>query len=117
MKTIHNNLFELLEHKSVRSSICDGLFGIEKENVRVDKNGRMATTPHPGILGDKFKHPYITTDFSESQIEMITPPLDSVDKVHGFLETLHDVVTQNIGDELLWPQSLPLCCPMKKIFL
>lgn len=111
MKTIHNNLFELLEHKSVRSSICDGLFGIEKENVRVDKNGRMATTPHPGILGDKFKHPYITTDFSESQIEMITPPLDSVDKVHGFLETLHDVVTQNIGDELLWPQSLPPLLP------
>ena len=111
MKTIHNSLFELLEHKSIRSSICDGLFGIEKENVRVDKNGRMATTPHPGILGDKFKHPYITTDFSESQVEMITPPLDSVDKVHGFLETLHDVVTQNIGDELLWPQSLPPLLP------
>ena len=111
MKTIHNNLFELLKHKSIRSSICDGLFGIEKENVRVDKNGRMATTPHPGILGDKFQHPYITTDFSESQVEMITPPLDSVDKVHGFLETLHDVVTQNIGNELLWPQSLPPLLP------
>ncbi|MRT93611.1 bifunctional glutamate--cysteine ligase GshA/glutathione synthetase GshB [Ancylomarina sp. 16SWW S1-10-2] len=111
MKTIHNKLFELLENKSIRSSICDGLFGIEKENVRVDKSGHMATTPHPGILGDKFKHPYITTDFSESQVEMITPPLDSIDKVHGFLETLHDVVTQNIGDELLWPQSLPPLLP------
>ncbi|MCZ4694696.1 bifunctional glutamate--cysteine ligase GshA/glutathione synthetase GshB [Ancylomarina euxinus] len=111
MKTIHKNLFEVLEHKSIRSSICDGKFGIEKENVRVDKDGRMATTPHPGILGDKFQHPYITTDFSESQVEMITPPLDSVDKVHGFLETLHDVVTQNIGEELLWPQSLPPLLP------
>jgi len=111
MKTIHKNLFEVLEHKSIRSSICDGQFGIEKENVRVDKSGHMATTPHPGILGDKFKHPYITTDFSESQVEMITPPLDSIDKVHGFLETLHDVVTQNIGDELLWPQSLPPLLP------
>ncbi len=111
MKTIHKNLFEVLEHKSIRSSICDGRFGIEKENVRVDKSGHMATTPHPGILGDKFKHPYITTDFSESQVEMITPPLDSIDKVHGFLETLHDVVTQNIGDELLWPQSLPPLLP------
>jgi len=111
MRTIHKNLFEVLEHKSIRSSICDGKFGIEKENVRVDNNGRMATTPHPGILGDKFKHPYITTDFSESQVEMITPPLDNIDKVHGFLETLHDVVTQNIGDELLWPQSLPPLLP------
>jgi len=111
MDNIHKDLYELLEHKSIRSSICDGLFGIEKENVRVDKNGRMAITPHPGILGDKFRHPYITTDFSESQVEMITPPLDSIDKVHGFLETLHDIVTQYIGDELLWPQSLPPLLP------
>lgn len=108
---IHNNLFELLECKGIRNSICDGSFGIEKENVRVDKEGRMATTPHPGILGDKFKHPYITTDFSESQVEMITPPLDSIEKVHGFLETLHDIVSQNIGDELLWTQSLPPLLP------
>lgn len=111
METIHNNLFEILEHKSIRSSICDGKFGIEKENVRVDQNGRMARTPHPEILGDKFKHPYITTDFSESQTEMITPPLGSIAEVHGFLETLHDVVSQNIGDELLWPQSLPPLLP------
>ncbi len=115
MKTIHKNLFELLENKSIRSSICDGKFGIEKENVRVDKNGRMATTPHPNILGDKFKHPYITTDFSESQVEMITPPLDSIEEVHGFLETLHDVVSQNIGDELLWPQSLPPLLPDEEL--
>jgi len=114
MRTIHNNLFEILKHKSVRSSICDGKFGIEKENVRVDQYGRMAKTPHPGILGDKFKHPYITTDFSESQVEMITPPLDSIEEVHGFLETLHDVVSQNIGDELLWPQSLPPLLPEEK---
>ena len=38
---------------------------------------------------------------------MITPPLPSVGEALGFMETLHDVVTENIGDELLWPQSLP----------
>ena len=85
----------------------EGCFGLEKENVRVNQDGTLALTPHPAVFGDKGKHPYITTDFSESQVEMITPPLPSVGEALGFMETLHDVVTENIGDELLWPQSLP----------
>ena len=48
----------------------DALFGLEKESIRVDKSGKLAQTPHPTIFGNKLKHPYITTDFSESQIEM-----------------------------------------------
>lgn len=80
----------------------EGCFGLEKENVRVNQDGTLALTPHPAVFGDKGKHPYITTDFSESQVEMITPPLPSVGEALGFMETLHDVVTENIGDELLW---------------
>lgn len=56
----------------------EGCFGLEKENVRVNQDGTLALTPHPAVFGDKGKHPYITTDFSESQVEMITPPLPSV---------------------------------------
>ncbi len=100
-----------LKNKGIRTSIISGLFGIEKENVRVDINGKMASTPHPGILGDKFVHPFITADFSESQVEMITPPLHSIAEAHGFLETLNDVVAENLGNELLWPQSLPPILP------
>ena len=78
-----------------------GFIGIEKENVRVTRKGEMAFTPHPLIFGDKLKHPYVTTDFSESQIEMITPPLPSVHDAIGFLETIHDVVSLELKDELL----------------
>ena len=57
-----------------RTAICleRGCFGLEKENVRVNQDGTLALTPHPAVFGDKGKHPYITTDFSESQVEMIT---------------------------------------------
>ncbi|PXY02641.1 bifunctional glutamate--cysteine ligase GshA/glutathione synthetase GshB [Marinifilum breve] len=106
-----NNIKKTLTCNGIKASITDGLFGIEKENVRVDEMGKMASTPHPGILGDKFRHPFITTDFSESQVEMITPPLKSIAEVHGFLETLNDVISENLGDELLWPQSLPPLLP------
>ena len=69
----------------------DALFGLEKESIRVDKNGKLAQTPHPKVFGNKLKHPYITTDFSESQVEMITPPLPDINQTIGFVETIHDV--------------------------
>lgn len=92
----------------------NGLFGIEKENIRVDKNGVISQTPHPVAFGDKLKHPYITTDFSESQIEMITPPLSSISETIGFLETLHDLISIELKDEYLWPQSIPPVLPSEE---
>ncbi|HJV77634.1 MAG TPA: bifunctional glutamate--cysteine ligase GshA/glutathione synthetase GshB [Paludibacter sp.] len=91
-----------------------GLFGLEKENIRVDKQGVISQTPHPPIFEDKLKQPYITTDFSESQVEMITPPLSSVKEALGFLETIHDLVSLELNDELLWPQSMPPVLPSEE---
>ena len=57
------------------------LRGIEKESLRVTPDGALATTPHPRALGSALTHPHITTDFSESQLELITgvhPDADAV---------------------------------------
>lgn len=101
-RIIHDNLSERL---------FEGGFGIEKENVRVTKDGKLAQTPHPEVFGNKRQHPYITTDFSESQVEMITPVRYSIEEALGFLETLHDEVSLHLDDELLWPQSAPPVLP------
>src|SRR5512133_1166042 len=89
----------------------EGLFGIEKENIRVDNFGKLSQTPHPVIFGNKLKHPYITTDFSESQIEIRTPPLPDIRQMLGFLETIHDIVSLELSGEYLWPQSIPPLLP------
>jgi glutamate--cysteine ligase len=89
----------------------EGLFGLEKENLRVDHAGNLALTPHPAVFGNKLKHPFVTTDFSESQVEMITPPLQDISQAVGFLETIHDIVSLELRDELLWPQSIPPILP------
>jgi len=98
--------------ENLSERIFRGCFGLEKENVRVKASGKMALTPHPVAFGNKLKHPYITTDFSESQIEIITPPLPNIREALGFLETLHDEVSLHLaenpqGEEYLWPQSAP----------
>ncbi len=89
-----------------------GKFGLEVERLRVDGEGRLALTPHPAGLGNKAEHPFITTDFSESQLEMISPPMDSVEEAYGFIKTLHNVVRNELAPgELLWPQSMPPVLP------
>ena len=46
--------------------------GIEKESLRAAPNGALAMTPHAPALGSALTHEHITTDFSESQLELIT---------------------------------------------
>ena len=43
--------------------------GIEKEFFRVDKKGFISKKSHPKSLGSALKNKYITTDFSEAQVE------------------------------------------------
>ena len=114
MLNVLNEIKNISQNKNIRHQLLAGKFGIEKENVRVDTEGNLSLLPHPDCFGDKNVHPYITTDFSESQIEMITPPLDSVHEAFGMLETIHAVVTENIGDEMLWLQSMPPNLPAEE---
>ncbi|HAS79845.1 MAG TPA: bifunctional glutamate--cysteine ligase GshA/glutathione synthetase GshB [Fusobacteriaceae bacterium] len=105
------NLINIINDKKLNRFLTKCNFGIEKENVRVDPNGHLAMTKHPKVFGDKLKNPYITTDFSESQVEIITPSLDTIEETYDFLDSLHDIVSLELKDELLWPQSTPPSLP------
>lgn len=99
-------------HPRLRKLLWLGKFGLETERLRVDSAGHLAQTPHPSSLGRKADHPYITTDFAESQVEMVTPPMNSLEEAHGFIKTLLNVVREELPPgELLWPQSMPGILP------
>src|SRR5260221_7515446 len=83
--------------------LTKALHGLEKESLRVDEEGRLAMTPHPAALGDALTDPYITTDFSESQPEFITPPFEKIEDSIKFLEKLHGFTYEKLDHELLWP--------------
>jgi glutamate--cysteine ligase len=85
--------------------------GIEKESLRVQPDGMLATTPHPARLGSALTHPHITTDFSESQVELITGVHPNADACLQELTEIHQVVYRAIGDELLWAASMPCRLP------
>ena len=89
--------------------------GIEKESLRARPDGSLATTPHPTALGSTLTHAHITTDFSESQLELITGARTSVDAMLEELTSIHQVVyralTQGSHDEILWCASMPCQLP------
>jgi glutamate--cysteine ligase len=85
--------------------------GIEKESLRVRADGSLSTLPHAEALGAALTHPHITTDFSESQLELITGAHQGVDACLEELTEIHKVVYRNIGDELLWAGSMPCGLP------
>ena len=97
----------LFKSKEKSGLLTKGLFGIEREAQRILASGDLALTPHPAVLGNKATHPRITTDFSESQIEMITSPRKSAEEAFAELYDTHREVEDGIGQELLWPISMP----------
>lgn len=105
------NLHQL--HKNLtREDLKRGSFGIEWEGLRVCNDGRLSLRPHPEIFGNKLTNPYITTDFSESQIEIITPAFDTIDEAFEFFSFMADLVNSSLADdEYLWFQSLPCILP------
>jgi glutamate--cysteine ligase len=84
-----------------------GLIGVEKESLRVLPNGHIAHTPHPRALGSALTSEHITTDFSESLIELVTPVFTRSWELLQYLCDLHQFVYRHLGDELLWATSMP----------
>ena len=88
--------------------------GIEKEGLRVLPEGGLALTPHPQALGSALTHASITTDYSESQIELITGAHQSVSGCLDELIHIHQYVLRTLagaGGEMLWVSSMPCGLP------
>jgi glutamate--cysteine ligase len=88
--------------------------GVEKESLRALPSGALALTPHPAALGSALTHPHITTDYSESQVELITGVHADVQSCLDELTQTHQFVYQTLarqGDERLWVSSMPCTLP------
>lgn len=89
------------------AALRGGLVGLERETLRVGPDGDISQTLHPPTLGAPLTHQYITTDFSEALLEFVTPPFSDVTETLAFLDHVHRFVRARLGDELLWPASMP----------
>ena len=96
----------LLDHGLPKFLGC-GLKGIEKESLRIARDGFIAHTPHPIALGSALTHPHITTDYSEALLEFITPPFADIKETLNYLRNIHQFVYDQLDREMLLAASMP----------
>ncbi|KAF1304434.1 bifunctional glutamate--cysteine ligase GshA/glutathione synthetase GshB [Candidatus Enterococcus willemsii] len=109
------NIQALLQKKSVQPYLLKARYGLEKESQRTSLTGELATSDYPSCLGNRTHHPYIQTDFAETQMELITPVTNSIPELFRYLAAIHDVAYRSMDQvEMLWPLSMPPALPEKE---
>lgn len=108
MTSSSHHINTLASHLSLLGDIRRG---VEKEGLRVDTAKFLASTPHPTALGSTLCNSRITTDYAEALLELITAPRNSVEDLRKELLHVHAFVTQHLGTEVMWNQSMPAQLP------
>jgi glutamate--cysteine ligase len=106
-REFERRLAALAGNRERSGGLAGGLRGLERETLRVTPAGRIAATPHPRQLGSALCNPHITTDYSESLLELVTPTFQDNAALARYIDELHRFVARRLGDELLWAASMP----------
>ncbi|WP_299490502.1 glutamate--cysteine ligase [uncultured Shewanella sp.] len=102
-----NELVAVLSDQPGREALRTMYRGIEREALRIDGTGHLAMDPHPKVLGSALTHSRITTDYSESLLEFITPVHSDINELLKDLKQTHAYTLQHIQGQKLWPVSMP----------
>ena len=70
-----SNSYEKTLFSAYKVDCTNSKVGFEKESLRIS-NSNISQLEHPKKLGSSLCNKYITTDFSEAQLELVTPPYD-----------------------------------------
>ena len=105
--TARSRLETIYQHCSERP-LRGRMVGVEKECLRVGRDGTLSTRAHPEALGAALTHPSITTDFSEALLEFVTPPFTDMADTLECLSQNQSVVYAGLPKgEFLWATSMP----------
>ena len=103
-----DNLLAVIQEENLSEQLYHSLVGLEVEEQRIDQHGRLSRRPHPSKFGSRTFHPYFQTDFTESQLEVITDPNPNIGGTLDQLDTLQTVAYRTLeGDDRIWPLSMP----------
>ncbi|MDE5779494.1 MAG: hypothetical protein K2I10_13495 [Lachnospiraceae bacterium] len=95
-----------IENHDVKKSILEGNFGLEKESLRIKKDGTLSHSPHP-FTDDT----HIVKDFCENQTEINTSVHTSAKEAIEELEFHNRRIYERLESlperEYLWPFSNP----------
>lgn len=115
MSNIYSRRLALLSQPEALAQLKYCLHGIERETLRVERNGRLALSQHPKALGAALTHSSITTDYSEALLEFITDAHPDSAQTLAELDDIHRFTVAHIGQEVLWSPSMPGHLPKEEL--
>lgn len=102
------NILDVIRANNLVGGLTKGQFGIEVEEHRLSQDGHLSQQGHPKAFASRAFHPYLQSDFSESQTELVTGLASSTDDALRKLSVLQDILRKNLQPgELIWPLSMP----------
>ena len=104
---MNDKFYTNLSDHSFIKKIRDKKIGLEKESLRVNSEGVISFKKHPYSFGSPLTNKFITTDYSEALLEMVTPTFSTNEEVIDFLNNIHSFVCKNLKEEILWSNSMP----------
>ncbi len=104
--SLHDYIDAFNQEKNFKALASIGR-GIEREALRILPNGQLSPHGHYNKLGAALTHGEITTDYSETLLEFITPVSYSPEEAIAQLQDIQKYTFANINGELLWPMSMP----------
>ncbi|WP_072054371.1 glutamate--cysteine ligase [Aliivibrio fischeri] len=108
VKYLEPHILSFLNNENAMNTLHDIRRGIERELIRTTPESRISNLPHPEELGSALTHPYITTDFAEAQLELVTPAMTERKTTFDSLASLHHFVATHLPDnEIMWGASMP----------
>jgi len=104
---VYERRLAALVNSRQQAALAGGRRGLERETMRVTPAGRVSARAHPVALGAALTNPHVTTDYSESLLELVTPTFNDNGELLQYLGDLHHFVYRHLEDELLWAASMP----------
>ncbi|MFV0440292.1 MAG: bifunctional glutamate--cysteine ligase GshA/glutathione synthetase GshB [Lachnospirales bacterium] len=100
-------LLSFLNDNNLLYDLLDTEQGLEREALRVHKDsGVISRTPHPKVFEPKELHPFIKTDYSEAQLEFVSPVFKNNLELYNFMNLSYDIFSEAIAeDEIIYPYS------------
>lgn len=111
MDSVLKQRLQQLQNNNMHVLLRGVLHGIEKEGLRVNASGELSSSPHPKQLGAPLTNNNITTDFSESLLELITPVFTDPATALDFLKAVHQFTYSVLDEEYIWAASMPCNIP------
>ncbi|WP_283678903.1 gamma-glutamylcysteine synthetase [Lentilactobacillus sp. Marseille-Q4993] len=102
------NILDNIKALGLEKDLRESLIGVEVEEHRLLESGTLSKYPYPTELGSRLFHPYLQSDFAESQNEIISDAHSRVHNTAVQLNAIQNVLCDHLKkDEVIWPLSMP----------